>query len=31
MSITKTKFGECSKGVVYAYTLTNKNGMTAEI
>ena len=31
MSITKYKFGECGKGEVYAYTLTNKNGMTAEI
>jgi len=31
MAISKVKFGECDKGVVYAYTLINKNGMTAEI
>lgn len=31
MAITKAKFGEYSEGVVYAYTLSNKDGMTAEI
>ena len=31
MSINKIKFGECKKGIVYAYILTNKNGLTAEI
>lgn len=31
MPISKVKFGECAKGEVYSYTLTNKNGLTAEI
>ncbi len=31
MSISKYKFGECDKGEVYAYTLTNSSGMTVEI
>lgn len=31
MSIIKTKFGEYSQGAAYAYTLTNKNGLAAEI
>lgn len=31
MSVTKEKFGECDKGTVYAYTLVNKNGLSAEI
>lgn len=31
MAISKVEFGKCDKGVVYAYTLTNKNGLTAEI
>lgn len=31
MSIKKIKFGECASGDVYSYTLTNKNGLTAEI
>ena len=31
MSINKIKFGECAQGTVYLYTLTNKNGLTAEI
>ena len=31
MAINKLKFGECGGKDVYAYTLTNKNGLTAEI
>lgn len=31
MAISKLKFGESSSGVVYLYTLKNKNGLTAEI
>ena len=31
MSISKIRFGECSKGVVYAFILTNKNGLSAEV
>ncbi len=31
MSINKIKFGECDASTVYLYTLTNKNGLTAEI
>lgn len=31
MPIKKYKFGECCKGDVYAYILTNSEGMTAEI
>ena len=31
MSIGKYKFGECEKGNVYAFVLTNSCGMTVEI
>lgn len=31
MAISKTKFGECSSGIVYSYLLENKNGLSAEI
>ncbi len=31
MGISKRKFGNCGKNVVYAYTLTNKNGLTVQI
>jgi len=31
MAISKLEFGECNGNTVYAYTLTNKNGLTAEI
>lgn len=31
ITINKIKFGESSEGVVYAYILTNKNGLIAEI
>ncbi len=31
MSISKQKFGEIGDGVVYSYTLSNKNGLVAEI
>ncbi len=31
MAISKVKFGQYSGGVVYSYTLENKNGLTAEI
>ncbi len=31
MAISKRKFGECSIGTVYVYTLENKHGLTAEI
>lgn len=29
--ICKNEFGKCNEGTVYAYTLRNKNGLTAEI
>ncbi len=29
--IFKNEFGKCDMGVVYVYTLTNKNGLSAEI
>lgn len=31
MKISKKMFGECDLGVVYAFTLKNQNGLTAEI
>lgn len=31
MPVSKYKFGECAKGEIYAYTLTNSNGMVVEI